>query len=53
MIDFALKYRMNNDCELKCKISMGGELLDEVRKLKYLDLVLCKHGRMVELKQEN
>lgn len=44
--DFAILHKTDKNNKLECKATIGGELLQEVRELKYLDIVLCKHSTM-------
>lgn len=41
----AMPCRKDKSCEPKCKVGMGGELLKDVRKFRYLG---CKHGTVKE-----
>lgn len=50
IVDFGVPHRINKVGELKCRL--GGELLEEVRKYKYLGSVLFKHRTMEEKVKE-
>ncbi len=45
-IDFHTAYRMRLPAVARCRIMLGSEKMEEVSEFKYLETVLCKHGRM-------
>ncbi len=45
-IDFAKPYRVGSEAILECKIWLGKERMEEVKEVKCLGTILCKHGSM-------
>ena len=46
VIDFGRPYRVRLENESSCRITMGGQCLEEVKEFKYLGTMLCKYGSM-------
>ncbi len=46
VIYFRTAYRVRLPPVARCSIILGNEALEEVREVKYLGTVLCKHGGM-------
>ncbi len=44
VIDFNGAYRARMPAVARCWIMLGREEMEEVSELKYLGMVLCKHG---------
>ncbi len=45
VVDFACPYRVRVECPKECEIRLNGEKVEEVHELKYLSLIIWKHGR--------
>ncbi len=46
VVDFVCPYRVGIECEEEYKITLNGEVMEEVNEFKYLGSVMCKLGGM-------
>lgn len=46
MVNYAIPQRINKNSELKCKVKISVELLEEVREFKHFGSISCKKVNM-------
>ena len=52
MVDFITPYGVSVPAVRRCEVLLGGEIMEAAKEIKYLGIVLCKHGEMEGKKHE-